>query len=88
MVLTVGLIAIAIHFLLFIQPSATSHITPFLPVGGFLLLNGLLNLKLYRELLDGGEHEQAILLPYTPDIKDEDAWMVEEMSDITGSDRV
>ena len=49
--------------------------TQYLPAGAFLLLNGLLNLKLYFELIDGGIESQTIMLPLISDKKGDEMEM-------------
>lgn len=58
-----GVVCVIIHVYLWGKESV-SRLTPYLPAGAFLILNGLLNLKLNYEIIDGGAETQTILLPF------------------------
>ena len=76
-----ALICFAIHIAIFFNSKST-HLTPFMASGSFLILHGLLNVRLYLELKDGGDDGNTMMLPFKT--KKLDAG-IEEMSDIEGS---
>jgi hypothetical protein len=79
-----GLICFAIHFAIFFNSKST-HLTPYLAAGLFLFLHGLLNVRLYLELLDGGDEGNTMMLPFKTEKVDDG---IEEMSEIESSTSV
>lgn len=73
-----------IHLSVYFSPKATK-LTPYLASGAFLLLHGLLNIRLYWELDDGGDSGNSIMLPFVTGNSEEDYddGSVEEMREIS-----
>ena len=73
-----GLICAGMHG--FIQLSYSEHrLTPYLAGSIFLILHGLLNLRFYFELVNGGdEMGDSMMLPYKPEPVEDDDSMVEK----------
>lgn len=76
-----ALICFSIHLAIFFNSKST-HLTPYMATGSFLFLHGLLNVRLYWELKEGGDEGNTMMLPFKTEKMDDG---IEEMSDIEES---
>ena len=68
-----------IHLSVYFSPKSTK-LTPYLASSAFLLLHGLMSIRLYWELDDGGDSGSAMMLPFK---NEEDDEILEEMTEIS-----
>ena len=70
-----------IHLSVYFSPKSTK-LTPYLASSAFLLLHGLMSIRLYWELDDGGDSGNVMMLPFKKEEDDENE-IVEEMTEIS-----
>ena len=74
-----ALVCFGIHLSVYFSPKSTK-LTPYLASSAFLLLHGLMSIRLYWELDDGGDSGSAMMLPFK---NEEDDEILEEMTEIS-----
>lgn len=74
-----------IHLSVYFSANPTK-LTPYLASGAFLLLHGLMNIRLYWELSDGGDSGNVMFLPFKSETsEEEDGVILEEMTEFSSS---
>ena len=76
-----ALVCFGIHLSVYFSPKSTK-LTPYLASSAFLLLHGLMSIRLYWELDDGGDSGNVMMLPFKKEEDDENE-IVEEMTEIS-----
>lgn len=82
-----ALVCFAVHLSVYFSPKSTK-LTPYLASSAFLLLHGLMSIRLYMELDDGGDSGNAMMLPFKTgnneeDEEEEEEEIVKEMTEIS-----